>query len=781
MNMADIRQGVPLGHVLHRPGARAPICAHSAIACVAALATATAAQGADEPAQLAPTTVVVGTTPLPGIDLPRDQVPANLQTMDSGQVRAAGGVSLGEAMQRSLGGVTVNEMQGNPYQADVNYRGFTVSPLLGTPQGLSVYLDGVRVNEGFGDVVNWDLIPKGAIASVMVVPGSNPLYGLNTLGGALALQSKRGDIHSGTEIEAEIGSFQRRSFGIQHGGSKDGLNWFVSAEGMKEDGWRDRSPSEVGQFFGRFGWKGDKTDVSMSVIHADTDLIGNGLVPESLRRQRDEAIFTHPDQTRNRMSMLTLSGTHWFSDADQLSASAYVRRTRTRTLNGDGNDDFEDEVEFDPAFDLNGVLNRSATDQRAYGVALQWTRFAGAHQFAVGVSHDRTHAGFRQTAQEGRLTASRGVTPGEDEELENSLSGRTRTSSIYITDSVALSPSVQLTGALRYNRTRVINRDRLNPGVPDNLDGDYTYHKLNPALGLTWQTSPALTVYGGFSQGNRAPTPIELGCANPERPCTLPNALASDPFLEQVVARTFELGVRGRLTGELHWNAGVFRTTNRDDILFVGTSTSAGYFTNFGKTRREGVELGIGGTHAAFDWRIDYNWLRATFQSSACVVAENNSTANSDASCGEDQIRVGRGDRIPGLPEHGLKLSVNWRASDALRVGAGLVAYSSQYVRGNENNRHKANDAFRGKGELPGYAVLNLSADYRLSGDWTLFGRVDNVFDQRYATGGALAENPFTGPGNAFEPDTGAWRSEQFIAPGAPRAAWVGLRYRWGG
>ncbi|ATE62843.1 TonB-dependent receptor [Thauera sinica] len=768
----------PVRHI-RRPTQAPACCGYSTIAFIAALAAAGAAHAAEEPTQLAPT-VVVGTTPLPGIDLPRDQVPANLQTLDGRQVREAGGVSLGEAMQRRLGSVTVNEIQGNPYQADVNYRGFTVSPLLGTPQGLSVYVDGVRVNEGFGDVVNWDLIPRAAIASMAVVPGSNPLYGLNTLGGALALRTKRGDTHPGTEIEAEAGSFDRRMLSLQHGGSKDALNWFVSAEGMKEDGWRDHSPSEVAQFFGRLGWKSDRTDLSMSVIHANTDLIGNGLVPESLRRRRDEAIFTHPDQTRNRMSMLTLAGTHWLSDVDQLSASAYVRRTRTRTLNGDGNDDYEDALEEDPAFDLSGVLNRTATNQRAYGVALQWTRFAGAHQFAVGASHDRSHADFRQTAQEGRLTANRGVEVDEDAELENSLSGRTRTTSIYLTDSVALGPTVQLTGALRYNRTRVINRDRLEPGEPDNLDGDYTYHKLNPALGLTWQASPALTVYGGYSQGNRAPTPIELGCANPEKPCTLPNALASDPFLEQVVARTFELGVRGRLAGGMQWNASVFRTTSRDDILFVGTSTSAGYFTNFGKTRREGVELGIGGNAGALEWQVNYNWLRATFQSSACIVAENNSTAESDPGCGEEQIRVGRGDRIPGLPEHGLKLALSWRANDDLRVGAGLVAYSGQYVRGNENNRHKAGDGFRGRGELPGYAVVNLSADYRLSGGWTLFGRVDNVFDQRYATAGALAENPFTGPGNAFQPDTDQWRSEQFVAPGAPRAAWVGLRYAWG-
>jgi outer membrane receptor protein involved in Fe transport len=763
----------------HRAPNALPVRRFPLIACAVAWAMSPAAQ-AQEAEQIAPLVTVIGTMPVPGIELPRDQVPANLQTLDADVLHESGAVSLAEAMQRRLAGVNVNEIQGNPWQADLNYRGFSASPLLGTPQGLSVFLDGVRVNEGFGDVVHWDLLPRAAIDTLTLVPGSNPLYGLNTLGGALAVHTKRGVTHPGTQLEAQGGSFGRRSLALEHGGKHGAVDWFVAAEDWKEDGWRDHSPSDVRQLFGKLGWQSGDTGLTLTVAHAASDLIGNGLVPESMRAARDEAIFTHPDQTRNRMNLVALTGSHWLNDSDRLSGTIYARRTHTRTLNGDGNDDYEDEFEADPTFDETGVLNRTATGQRGAGVAVQWTRLAGDHQFALGMSHDRSSASFSQTAQEGELTDERGVEVEEEAELENSLSGRTRTSSLYFTDSVALSSTLQLTGALRYNRTRVINRDRLNPGVPDNLDGDYTYRKLNPALGLTWQASPALTVYGGLSQGNRAPTPIELGCANPDKPCTLPNALASDPFLEQVVARTLEIGVRGRLAGGTRWNAGAFRTTNRDDILFVGTSTSAGYFTNFGKTRREGIELGLAGEGGAFDWQVNYTWLRATFQSRACVVAENNSTAEADASCGDDQIRVERGDHIPGLPEHSLKLALNWRASEALRLGADVVAYSSQYVRGNENNRHQPDDEYQGRGKLSGYAVLNLNANYRLGGGWTLFARIDNVFDRRYASGGALAENPFTGAGNAFATDPDTWRSEQFVAPGTPRAGWVGVRYRWG-
>ncbi|MCB1956549.1 MAG: TonB-dependent receptor [Rhodocyclaceae bacterium] len=770
---------------------------------------------AAEPQTLAPVEII-GTTLLPGIGVPKDQVPSNLQQISAPALQAAGGQSTTRALERSVGAITVNEVQGNPFQADLNYRGFTASPLLGTAQGLSVYLDGVRINEPFGDVVNWDLIPRAAIDTITVVPGSNPLYGLNTLGGALSLHTKRGTTHPGTEVELSGGSFGRVNTVLQHGGSADALSWFVAAEGFREDGWRDRSPSEVGQFFGNLSWADERTELGATLMGGSTDLTGNGLLPESMLARDRESIFTHPDNTRNRSVTLAVNGSRWLSDSDQLSGNVYVRRTRARTLNGDGNDDFEDSPfnascdpdEFDAgsedqatclASNANGgsrgdsgVNNRTRTDQNAMGVALQWSRIADNHQYAVGVSHDRSRARFEQTAQEGELNDTRGVDAEGDVELENKLSGRTRTTSLYLTDTMTIGDSLSATASLRYNRTRVINRDQLN-FEPPNLDGDFTYHKVNPAFGVSWQAARQLTVYGGFSQGNRAPTPIELGCADPENPCTLPNALAADPFLEQVVARTWEAGVRGTHAG-LRWNAGVYRTTNHDDILFVGTSTSAGYFTNFGQTRREGAELGLAGKLGnTLDWKVDYNWLRATFQSSACLLSEANSSRGTAPECTadgqDDEIYVEKGDRLPGMPEHALKLAINWRAAEGLRVGMDIVGYSDQTVRGNENNAHQPGEhtdafgetrTFSGSGKVAGYAVVNLDAEYDMGGGWTLFGRVDNLFDHAYATAGALAENPFDGSG-AFLTDTEAWSDEQFVAPGAPRAAFVGVRYRWGG
>jgi len=725
------------------------------------------------------TVEVIDSTPLPGIGIEKERVPANVQrSRNIGE----GGPVVGN-MTRDLNGVTVNEVQGNPYQGDINFRGFTASPLLGTPQGLSVFVDGIRVNEGFGDVVNWDLIPQSALQDITVVPGSNPLFGLNTLGGAVSLRTKDGRNNPGTEIETSAGSFGRWTVGLSHGGSNDTYDWFIAADSFREEGWRDHSPSDVQQLFTKLGWRNETSDLSLTVNYANSDLIGNGLLPDSMYEDHRESIFTHPDQTRNRLGQIALTGNHWLNDNNQLTGRVYWRNVRTRTLNGDGNDDYSDDYDAwvlagsipgqEPE---SGVLNRTRTDQYALGFVGQWTYYAEAHQLTAGLSHDRTRAGFVQTAQEGDLTDDRGVDPdGNPIELENSLYGRTRTTSVFITDTYNVTDTIAVTGSARYNRTHVINKDRKDQTYP-NLDGDFTYHRVNPALGVTWQLAPAMGFYASYNEGNRAPSPIELGCADPANPCTLPNALAADPFLKQVVAKTIEFGLRGNQGNALNWSASVFRTTNYNDILFIGTSnaSSAGYFKNFGKTRRQGLELGLSGDYGQFGWRAGYTWLDATFQSGACLMAESNSSAGADSRCTSDEIRVSSGDRLPALPRHSLKLGLDWKPADSVRIGTNMQAFSSQLVRGNENDKHDE------EGKIDSYAVFNLDADWQFAKGWTVFGRINNVFDTEYETAGALAENVFDANGQ-FLQDPNNWEDERFVAPGAPRSAWIGLRVRFGG
>jgi iron complex outermembrane receptor protein len=97
--------------------------------------------------------------------------------------------SLLEGLSTGLPGVTLGDQSGNPFQRDLNYRGFIASPVSGTPQGLAIFQNGIRINESFNDVVNWAFIPETAIQRVSLV-SNNPIYGLNAIGGALNIEMK---------------------------------------------------------------------------------------------------------------------------------------------------------------------------------------------------------------------------------------------------------------------------------------------------------------------------------------------------------------------------------------------------------------------------------------------------------------------------------------------------------------------------------------------------------------------------------------------------------------
>ncbi|MEQ1912979.1 MAG: Plug domain-containing protein, partial [Vicinamibacterales bacterium] len=223
-------------------------------ACIGWLPVVANAQPAqsDQPPTFVDHVDVIAAAPLPGLELTLDQLPSPVQVATDKDIDASGALDVADFLNKRVTGVHINEVQGNPFQPDVNYRGYTASPLLGTPQGLSVYMDGVRMNQPFGDVVSWDLIPRMAIASSTLMPGSNPLFGLNTLGGALALQTKDGQGHKGTTVQGLYGSHVRRALEFEHGGARSSgvLNWYFAGNFFGDDGWRTDSPSDVRQVFG---------------------------------------------------------------------------------------------------------------------------------------------------------------------------------------------------------------------------------------------------------------------------------------------------------------------------------------------------------------------------------------------------------------------------------------------------------------------------------------------------------------------------------------------------
>ena len=811
----------------------------------------------------APQTVeVLGVAPLPGLAIPRDQIPANVQTARADDLARSQAADLSQFLGRHLASVQLTEAQGNPFQADVSFRGYTASPLLGSAQGLSVYLDGVRLNQPFGDVMSWDMLPKSAISTIALMPGSNPVFGLNTLGGALAIQTKDGASHPGSSVQASVGTAGRRALEFETGGARaDGLSWFATANRLHDDGWRGGMPSDLNQGFIKLGQRwgegsGRAGQAWLTVALADNRLHGSGLQEQGALAQDWRSVYTRPDINHNRALLLNLAANQRLSDGFSVAGHVFVRRLLSSTLNGDINEAALDQpvyqptpaelaalaaaghtgvpaagesaantafprwrciasavLQTSPALACNGLINQTQTAQSQLGLAgqLHWQGQALglAHQAVLGLAWDASRVQFNQGSELGYLTADHRITgvgalgdgirggtlEGAPYDTRVDLAARTRTASVYASDTLGLSPRSHLTLAGRYNRSRVRSRDAITPGGgPGSLDGDVVFARLNPAVGLTFAASPGLTAYAGANQGSRAPSAVELGCADPENPCKLPNAMAGDPPLRQVVTHTVEAGLRG--TGAagsgMRWNLGWFRADNRDDILFVADKASGfGYFKNFGQTRRQGLEAGGSLRVAALNLAANLTLLDATYQSDEVLSGASNSS-NDQALAGlpgvVGRISVRSGDRIPLMPRQMLKLMASGMLAPGWQASADVATVAGTYARGNENNAHQPDGSvYLGTGRSAGYALLNLGLEGRLGPGWAVFAQLNNALDRRYATAAQLgaagqdAQGRFIAqplPANA-NGDSPLLRTS-FLAAGAPRSLTLGLRYSFG-
>jgi len=717
-----------------------------------------------------PTVEVVGTTPLPGLGTPVDQVPANVQAATGEEIEVQKSTNLGTFLEQNLGSVSVNHGQNNPFQPDVSFRGLAASPLLGTPQGLSVFMDGVRINEPFGDTVNWDLIPQNAISTINLIPGSNPVFGLNTLGGALSVNTKSGFQYPGGSLTAYGGSWGRVAGEFEYGGHGEKNDWYVAGTAFDEDGWRDHSSSEIRQLFGKFGREVAESDFDVSVMFADNDLSGTQALPVSFLDNRAQA-YTWPDRNQNEVFHVNAKGSHFLSDTRLLAGNVYLRDFKNTNFSSNVNDDYDGASNSscdgtDPDAPCTAINDQSQNDTNGYGATLQMTMLdslAGRdNSLTFGVSADLGETRFTQEAQNALFTADRGTVAVDAFQLETDIDADNQYYGLFITDTMQLNDITYLTLSGRYNHasTQISDRTGLEPA----LNGDHTFKRFNPAIGVNINPSQTLTTYASYSEGMRAPTPVELTCADPNAPCRLPNAFLADPPLEPVVSKTIEAGARGKFNRDFGWNAAVYNIDLSDDIHFIssgGAGTNTGYFDNIGTTRRRGLELGT--TYVAGGWLLhaNYSYIQATYETAFTINSPNNSTADVNG-----DIQVTPGDSIPGVPEHLFKLRAEYAFLQKWSTGVTLNYFSDQYARGDENNQ----DAF---GKIPAYTLVNLDARYQANKKFQIFLKVDNVFDKDYETLGVLGENFFIN--GSF--DAGNTRAEQFRSVGAPRGAWIGINY----
>ncbi|KKL22673.1 hypothetical protein LCGC14_2433090, partial [marine sediment metagenome] len=282
--------------------------------------------------------------PLPGLGLTKDEIPGNVQSLSAEDIKEAHALSMTDLFNQKLQGVTVNDYQGNPFQMDIQYRGFTAGPQIGTPQGLSVFFDGIRVNEPFGDVVNWDMIPMNAISSVDVFPGSNPIFGLNTLGGAFTVKTKDGFNYTKSDVQLLAGSFDRKQLQVDKGWNNGTIAFYGAGSFHDENGWRDNSPSKVNQVFGKASYRGDKIDMNLSTLIVKTKLVGNGLSPVEEYEDDSESVFTGPDKTDNDLQQFQLSGAYQVNDTFSVTAQVYRRNSDRHQIGSDVITDWDDEL-----------------------------------------------------------------------------------------------------------------------------------------------------------------------------------------------------------------------------------------------------------------------------------------------------------------------------------------------------------------------------------------------------------------------------------------------------
>jgi outer membrane receptor protein involved in Fe transport len=742
----------------------------------------------------APAPVVYPTTPVASAGIDIDKVPASVNIVDVNQIDRVRSVNIADALQKYVPSITVNEVTGNPFQPDVQFRGFVASPVAGTPQGLAVYQNGVRINEAFGDTVNWDLIPTAAIRSIAVVT-NNPAFGLNALGGAVNVQMKNGFNYHGIEIDTMGGSFGRIQSAAQWGKQVDKFSVYGALEGLHDDGFRNFSASNVRRFYGDVGYKNDTSEFHINMGAADNNFGAPAIVPVELLQQYYGATYTTPQTTVNRVGYVNLVGKVEATPVWTIEGSAHVRVFDQKMLDanptgtrpcaadaaflcfGDGStpanglDGAQLANPFSPGAVL-GEIDRTTTHSTTTGLSLQATNsdqlFGHNNSLALGGSFDSSVTRFSASAELGMMgpnfvTSGSGIFLGQSGAPVSigpvGLRTTNQYTGFYALDTFDVTNAFSITAGGRFNAARIALEDQIGSA----LNGNETFNRFNPIVGGSYKIVPGLTAYAGYSEANRAPTPLELGCADPAHPCTIAAFLVSDPRLKQVVSRTVEAGLRGTkdlAVGTLGWKLGVFRAKNTDDILAIPSPVlqGFGYFQNVGSTRRQGIEAEVTLRSSTLQLYASYALVDARFLD-ALQVGSNSPFADASGN-----VQILPGNRIPAIPRNRIKAGFDYSVTDAFKVGADALFVSTQYFVGDESNQAQ---------RLPSYAVLNLHASSQINKTFQIYARADNVFDNRYATYGRFFN---TGAVPNFANGDAPFTDPRSVSPARPRAFYAGLR-----
>jgi iron complex outermembrane receptor protein len=753
--------------------------------------------------------IVVTATAIPGAIIDIDKIPGNVQVLSAADLTREGSASFTGALNSNLSSININDDLADPFQPDILYRGFEASPVLGTPQGLAVYQNGVRINEAFGDTVNWDLFPDIAINSVELV-SSSPVYGLNALGGAISVTMKNGFTYQGADLELSGGSYGQRAVTGQFGANSGAFGFYLSGRALDWDGWRLFSNDRMRSLYAVLSMRTDSATLDLSYSRADNTMNGQGSAPVPELAVNRSLVFTGPQTNINTLDFVTLNGTLKVTDSWSLQSVLYYRQFAQTVANGNTTD-------FAACPDTPGILcqpdgvtplmnsagqtlpdisngGAAAIGENDFELIHAWGRgatvqatdnetiFGHDNQFTLGAAVDYAATRFFSGAQIGVINSQLLVLPSnlivdtpEDspgaiangDPVPVSVNSINKNLGAYLTDTFNVTPELAVTASGRYNITHVDLTDQLGT----NLDGNNRFVHFNPAIGATYKVLPTMTLYGGLSQNTRTPTASEIECSDPLTPCLLPTNLAGDPpNLRQVIAHTAELGLRGKIPdvagarGEMSWNFSVFRTLLKDDIYGISTSIAQGFFQNIGDTRRQGVEAAVNYRTQSWSAYANYSFVQATFRSPLLMPSPSSPFQDDNGN-----IQVVPGDRLPGIPEHRLKLGADYKIMSDWTVGATVNVVSSFFFVGDQSNQ---------LAPIPGYTVVNLHTSYKPVPHFEVFASINNLFNRKYATWGTLSDP--TGIGAPGIPPSGTSNGpgvdNRFLSPAAPFEAFGGVR-----
>jgi outer membrane receptor protein involved in Fe transport len=639
-----------------------------------------------------------------------------------------------------LPGVGLFDDQGSRLQPELDVRGFIVSPVVGQPQGVSVFLDGVRVNEPDAQEVNFDLIPTDAIAHAELVRGPSAIFGKNSLAGSLLLFTDRGESTPRASAELEGGPYGYRGGRVIAGGKVGAVDGFLLARMSNEEGWRQATGARARMLFANVGRRRDSSDVALTVMYANDKLSEAGSLPESYLTVDRRLNYTPGDFFLPRLWHLALRGER-NTAGGQLRGNVFWRRNAYEQYN----------VNVPPPNSDGFVRNLSV------GGLLEWTRpvqIGGVWTtMTLGTEYSHADVDYRFLA-----VGSPGA-PADSADLADagcefpsglctSIRTKEDNAALYAEVIASFTPSLSLTTAVRGDYVRLPIADLLAPSN----GATSTYWRASPKIGLNYRLTDDVRGYVAFNSGFRAPAALELSCADATAPCALPFALGADPPLEPVTVLDYEAGFDVEPAPRTNLDVVGFVDDVRNDILFVQPTATTGFFQNVPRTRRAGIETsGSLGLPAGLRLSGSYSYLAATYQTRVQL-----------ASALDNEPAAEPGDHFPNSPQHrgsvGLGLTHVMRRA-AFDGAVELRGVSGQYLRGDEGNVQP---------QLPGYAVT----DVRLSAHFprvTVRGYVTNLFNREYVDFGVYAANVKGPPGGPppANPDTAP--VERFLTPGQPR------------